>query len=319
MRKSREIKKLIDKVIFNEQVNLASQDLPKRELKANIAYAENPKLYEEIKTAFEKDGELKQRIEKQVEKNKQDLAEKLSPDKSLPIDNILMLNALKKMEEDCLRKESTEDYMQSMEKIVTSLVELNHLVYISRMQEFLEEYGGDTNFAPSEFKANGRKEIYKAIEIIYKSGHKNILNDKMKNAQEKYLDRLKRGLREIGDIDNYQAVKELVENDKINNKNEYVDVLVKLNLDYEIPEQAKSKMDRRFIDYANELSGKETGKNANTYSGYTNALIEKKTSVFQRIANKIKSMFRRKDVEVAEFSDGEPQYDARDKKRSHIS
>lgn len=317
MRKSIEIKKLIDKVIFNEQVNLAAQDLPKKELKENIAYAENPKLYEEIKTAFEKDGELKQRIEKQVEKNKQDLAEKLSPD---IMDNILMLKALKKMEEDCLRQESTEDYMQSMEKIVTSLVELNHLVHISRMQEFLEEYGGDTNFAPSEFKANGRKEVYKAIEIIYKSGHGNILNDKMKNAQEKYLDRLKRGLRAIGDIDNYQAVKDLVENDRINNKNEYVNVLVKLNLDYEIPEQAKSKMDRRFIDYANELSGKETGKNVNTYSGYTNALIEKKTSVFQRIANKIKNIFRRNnDIEIAEFSDGEPQYDARDKKRSHIS
>lgn len=303
MKKSREIEKFINKVIFNEQVNLVKQNLPEKELKNNMAYLENPDLYAEIKEAFEENSYLKQRIVLQVEKNKQDLKDGLLPDSILEIDNILVLRTLKLMQENNAKEESQEGYKRANKKICESIVELNHILYISRMQKHIEEFTGDIGLKGSEFKTRGKREIYNAIETMYAKGHKLVLENKLKSFQEKYLDRLKSGLKEMGDESNYNKISEVTEKDGIINGKDYVDALVKLNLEYDLQEHRISKTDKYFINYANELEGNKAGTVANSYLGYTNALVEKKENIFQRIANKIKSIFKRNDdVEIPKDS-----------------
>lgn len=300
MKKSEEIKKLIDKVVLNEQVRLVKQNLSEEELEENKAYLENPNLYKEIKNAFENNEELKQRIEAQVEKNKLDLDEQLEPPAEAKEDNILMFKALKLMYNKERKKESPEKY----KSLCDAIVELDHVIYISEVQNYTEEFCVDKVLGEDEIR-NRNKKVFDAINFMRKSGKKLILQDMISNKLAVSLHEVETKLIGVEDFENFEFLYEFL--DQISKKNvenkdlnKYKDRVTELKKEYEIKDKKYTNFDKHVIQYSKELQRKNYGKNAASYEGQTTALAVEKQSLFEKVTNKVKSIFNRKPKDYVE-------------------
>lgn len=311
MRRSEEIQKLIDKVVLNEQVRIVKENLSEEELEDNVAYLENPKLYVEIRDAFENDKELTQRIEAQVEKNKTVLAEELEPTPQVKEDNILMFRALKLMQVKEIENENRAEY----KKIGNLLVDLQHLTYVAEVQEYIENFSGGKVSGEDEIRRKNKK-VYDAVKFMRKKGHKNVLQDNIGLRTKRYLDELKLRLNEIGDSISCDELEEIKNNKENGDLLKYKDKIADLRKIYEAEEQKYTSGDKYIIQYSEELQGKNYGDKAVSYEGKLTALTVSKQNIFQKIANKVKSIFSRKPTkdETAEFID---DYEEDDNKTSN--
>lgn len=292
MRKSEEIQKLIDKVVLNEQVRIAKENLSEEELEENVAYLENPRLYVEIRDAFENDKELTQRIEAQVEKNKTVLNKELEPTPQVKEDNILMFKALKLMQEKEISKENGEEY----KKIGNILVDLQHLIYVAEVQEYIENFSGGKVSGEDQIRKENKK-VYDAVKFMQKKGHKNVLQDNIGLRTKRYLDELKLRLNEIGDSISCDEIEEIKNNKENGGLLKYKDKISDLRKIYEADDQKYTSGDKYIIQYSEELQGKNYGDKAVSYEGKLTALTVSKQNIFQKIANKVKSIFSRKSKE----------------------
>ncbi len=311
MRRSEEIQKLIDKVVLNEQVRIAKENLSEQELENNVAYLENPKLYVEIRDAFENDEEYTQRIEAQVEKNKIILAKELEPTPEVKEDNILMFRALKLMQEKEIEKENSEEY----KKIGNILVDLQHLTYVAEVQEYIENFSGGKVSGEDEIRRKNKK-VYDALKFMQKKGYKNTLQDNIALRTKRYLDELELRLNEIGDISNCNELEEIKNNKENSGLPKYKDKIADLRKIYEAKDQKYTSGDKYIIQYSEELQGKNYGDKAVSYQGHLTALTVSKQNIFQKIANKVKSIFSRnpKKDETDEFIEN---YEEGDNKTSN--
>lgn len=295
MKKTEEIKKLIDKVVLNEQVRLVKQNLSEEELKENKAYLENPNLYKEIKSAFENNEELKQRIEAQVEKNKLDLEEQLEPSAEVKEDNILMFRTLKLMYNKERKKESPEGY----KNLCDSIVELDHLIYINEVQNYTEEFCVDKVLREDEIR-NRNKKVFDAINLMRKSGKKLILQDMINKKLPISLYEVETKLINVEDFENYEFLHQISKNVENNDLNKYKDMITELKKEYEIKDKKYTNFDKHVIQYSKELQRKNYGKNAASYEGQITALAVEKQSLFEKVTNKVKSIFNRKPKDYVE-------------------
>ena len=74
----------------------------------------------------------------------------------------------------------------------------------------------------------------------------------------------------------------------------YKDKIADLRKIYEAKDQEYTSGDKYIIQYSEELQGKNYGDKAVSYEGHLTALTVSKQNIFQKIANKVKSIFSRK-------------------------
>lgn len=292
MRKSKEIQKLIDRVVLNEQVSLVKQNLPEEELKKNKAYLENTILYEAIKDAFESDTEYKPILEAQVERNKAILEEELDPTLEVKEDNILMLRALKLMHTNEIKKERTREYNE----LCNSIIQLDHLLYVNDVQNFIEEFCGGKVSEEDKIRDKNPK-IYDAIRVMRKEGHKLILQNEITKRMVPYLNKLEMDLLNLGDSENYDLLCKKRVSKESRNLNDYKDIISELKTRYEPKDEKDTEFDKYIVQYSQELQGVNYGRNAVSYNGQTTAITIKRKSRFEKLRNglkNIKNLFSRK-------------------------
>ena len=281
MKRSEEIQNLIDKVVFNELVDTVKKGTPVSELKDNEAYVEAPYLYGKIKNMVEGKDKEKAKIEQQVNINKKYIKEKLFYNEEQEMDNIIVLRALKLMDEKQLK---------ALPQISSAIIKLDHTLYIAEVQESIERFGTG-EFSEEEKIRKHNEKVYDSIKTMRQRGYKNVLDKTIENAASKQIKYLREELEEIGDKNNCDKIDSIAQEGNII---EYKELINSLKDEYKPQDKKYTNTDKYVIQFAEELNGKDYGDRAISYEGSRNALAIRRQGLFEKIKTKLKNIFSRR-------------------------